>query len=210
MFHGENAAIRSQAHSALAMTALIAGLLLFLGLHSTRIFAEGFRQRQVARMGLNGWKAVYSIVSLVGFVLIVWGYGQARLNPVLIWEPPRGLRHVSVLFTLAAFVLLVAAYVPRNQIKARLHHPMVLAVKVWAFAHLLANGMLADVLLFGSFLVWSIVLFAVSRRRDRREGTVYPRGTLAGTAITVGVGTAVWLLFLFKLHVWLIGVSPLG
>ncbi|WP_348752273.1 NnrU family protein, partial [uncultured Aquincola sp.] len=94
------------------MTALIAGLLLFLGLHSTRIFAEGFRQRQVARMGLNGWKAVYSIVSLVGFVLIVWGYGQARLNPVLIWEPPRGLRHVSVLFTLAAFVLLVAAYVP--------------------------------------------------------------------------------------------------
>ncbi|WP_348752865.1 NnrU family protein, partial [uncultured Aquincola sp.] len=179
-------------------------------LHSTRIFAEGFRQRQVARMGLNGWKAVYSIVSLVGFVLIVWGYGQARLNPVLIWEPPRGLRHVSVLFTLAAFVLLVAAYVPRNQIKARLHHPMVLAVKVWAFAHLLANGMLADLLLFGSFLVWSIVLFAVSRRRDRREGIVYPRGTLAGTAITVGVGTAVWLLFLFKLHVWLIGVSPLG
>lgn len=192
------------------MTALIAGLLLFLGLHSSRIFAEGFRQRQVARLGLNGWKAAYSIVSLVGFVLIVWGYGQARLDPVLIWEPPRGMRHAAALLTLFAFILLAAAYVPRNQLKARLHHPMVLAVKVWAFAHLLANGMLADVLLFGSFLLWSIVLFAASRRRDRREGTVYPPGTLAGTAITVVVGAAAWLLFLFKLHVWLIGVSPMA
>lgn len=192
------------------MTALIAGLLLFLGLHSSRIVAEGFRERQIAAHGLKRWKAVYSLVSLAGLVLIVWGYGQARLNPVLLWEPPRGMRHATLLLTWIAFILLAAKDVPRNHIRAAVHHPMVLGVKVWAFAHLLANGMLADLVLFGSFLVWAIVLYAVSRRRDRREGTVYAPGTARGTVITVVAGTAVWLLFLFWLHTWLIGVSPLG
>lgn len=192
------------------MTALIAGLLLFLGPHAVRIFADGFRQRQIAAHGLGRWKALYSLLSLAGLVLIVWGYGQARLHPVLLWEPPRGLRHAALLLTLVAFVLLAASDSPRNHIKAAVHHPMVLGVKVWAFAHLLANGMLADVLLFGSFLVWAIVLYAVSRRRDRREGTVYPPGTLRGTVITLVAGVGVWLLFLFWLHTWLIGVSPLG
>ncbi|MCR5866101.1 MAG: NnrU family protein [Aquincola tertiaricarbonis] len=192
------------------MTALIAGLLLFLGPHATRIFAEGFRQRQIAAHGLRRWKGLYSLVSLAGLVLIVWGYGQARLDPVLLWQPPRGMRHAALLLTLIAFVLLAASDSPRNHIKAALHHPMVLGVKVWAFAHLLANGMLADVVLFGSFLVWAIVLYAVSRRRDRREGTVYPPGTLRGTVITLVAGVGVWLLFVFWLHSWLIGVSPLG
>lgn len=192
------------------MTALIAGLLLFLGPHATRIFAEGFRQRQIAAHGLRRWKGLYSLVSLAGLVLIVWGYGQARLDPVLLWQPPRGMRHAALLLTLIAFVLLAASDSPRNHIKAALHHPMLLGVKVWAFAHLLANGMLADVVLFGSFLVWAIVLYAVSRRRDRREGTVYPPGTLRGTVITLVAGVGVWLLFVFWLHSWLIGVSPLG
>lgn len=192
------------------MTALIAGLLLFLGPHATRIFAEGFRQRQIAAHGLRRWKGLYSLVSLAGLVLIVWGYGQARLDPVLLWQPPRGMRHAALLLTLIAFVLLAASDSPRNHIKAALHHPMVLGVKVWAFAHLLANGMLADVVLFGSFLVWAIVLYAVSRRRARREGTVYPPGTLRGTVITLVAGVGVWLLFVFWLHSWLIGVSPLG
>ena len=147
---------------------LLAGLLLFLGVHSTRVFADDWRTQTRARLGAGAFKGVYSLLSLAGLVLLVWGYGVARQQPVVLWNPPVAMRHVAALLTLFSFVLLAAAYVPGNQIKARLHHPMVLGVKVWALAHLLANGTLADVLLFGSFLVWAIVLFAASRRRDRR------------------------------------------
>lgn len=190
------------------MTALVAGLLLFLGLHSVRIFADDWRRQQIAQRGLKRWKGVYSLVSLVGLVLIVWGYGQARQSPVVLWVPPVGTRHLAAALTLPAFILLTAADMPRNAIKAKLHHPMVLGVKLWAFAHLLANGNLADVLLFGGFLLWAIVLFAVSRRRDRREGTVYRPGTTGGTIATVVVGTVAWVVFAFWAHAWLIGVAP--
>lgn len=189
---------------------LIAGLLLFLGVHSTRIFADGWRSRTRTRMGAGSFKGIYSMLSLAGFVLLVWGYGVARQQPVVLWNPPTGMRHLAALLTLLSFVLLAAAYVPGNQIKARLHHPMVLGVKVWALAHLLANGTLADVLLFGSFLVWAIVLFAVSRRRDRREGTVYARGSVGATGITVLVGVLAWVAFALWLHRVLIGVAPFG
>jgi uncharacterized membrane protein len=189
---------------------LIAGLLLFLGVHSTRIFADGWRSRTRERMGANSFKGMYALVSLAGLVLLVWGYGVARQQPVVLWMPPVAMRHVAALLTLLAFVLLAAAYVPGNQIKARLHHPMVLGVKVWALAHLLANGTLADVLLFGSFLVWAIVLFAASRRRDRRERTVYAPGTGGATGITVVAGVLAWVAFAFWLHRVLIGVAPFG
>jgi uncharacterized membrane protein len=189
---------------------LIAGLLLFLGVHSTRIFADGWRSRTRTRTGAGSFKGIYSMLSLAGFVLLVWGYGVARQQPVVLWNPPTGMRHLAALLTLLSFVLLAAAYVPGNQIKARLHHPMVLGVKVWALAHLLANGTLADVLLFGSFLVWAIVLFAVSRRRDRREGTVYARGSVGATGITVLVGVLAWVAFALWLHRVLIGVAPFG
>jgi uncharacterized membrane protein len=189
---------------------LIAGLLLFLGVHSTRVFADDWRNRTRARVGAGPFKGIYSLVSLAGFVLLVWGYGVARQQPVVLWNPPTGMRHLAALLTLLSFVLLAAAYVPGNQIKARLHHPMVLGVKVWALAHLLANGTLADVLLFGSFLIWAIVLFAVSRRRDRREGTVYAPGTASATGITVVAGVLAWAAFAFWLHRVLIGVAPFG
>ena len=130
------------------MGMLVLGLVLFLGVHSTRIVAEGWRTGMVARLGEKPWKAAYSLVAIAGFVLMVWGYGLARQSPVLLWpQPPAGLRHLASLLTLAAFVLLVAAYVPRNHLRAKLHHPMVLAVKAWALAHLLANGTLADLVL---------------------------------------------------------------
>lgn len=174
------------------MTALVLGLILFLGMHSARVFAEPARQRFIAQRGANAWKGVYTVVSLAGFALLVWGYGQARLTPVVLWQPPVAMRHIAALLTLVAFVLLVAAYVPRNGIKAKLHHPMVLAVKVWALSHLLANQTLADLLLFGGFLVWAVLSFRAARARDRAEGTVYPAGTLAGTAITVVVGVVAW------------------
>ena len=194
----------------MALTYLIAGLVLFLGVHSTRVFANNWRNQTVARMGEKPFKGIYALLSIAGFVLLVWGYGQARQQGVMLWNPPTAMRHIASLLTLIAFVLLAAAYVPRNQIKAKLHHPMVLATKVWALAHLLANGSLAATVLFGSFLVWSVVLFAASRRRDRREQTTYPAGTASMTAVTVAVGVVAWALFAFWLHRVLIGVSPFG
>lgn len=192
------------------MVWLILGLVLFLGMHSARVFAEDARTRFVAQRGANAWKGVYSVVSLIGFVLLVQGYGLARQQPVVLWTPPVGLRHAASLLTLLAFVLLAAAYVPRNAIKARLRHPMVLSVKLWALAHLLSNGNLADVLLFGGFLLWAVLSFRAARQRDRAQGTTYPAGTVAGTAGAVVVGLGAWAAFAFWAHAALIGVRPFG
>jgi uncharacterized membrane protein len=187
---------------------MIAGLLVFLGVHSTRVFANDWRSQTLARMGEKPFKGAYSLLSLAGFVLLVWGYGQARQQGVMLWNPPTAMRHIAALLMLLSFILLAAANVPGNQIKAKLHHPMVLGAKVWAFAHLLANGSLADTVLFGSFLLWAVVLFAASRRRDRREQIVYPAGTAGKTIVTVFAGIAAWAVFAFWLHRVLIGVSP--
>lgn len=192
------------------MTTLLLGLLLFLSAHSVRIVAEDWRGRQIARLGANTWKGLFSALSLAGFVLIVWGYGLARAAPLELWLPPRWTGHVAALLTLPAFVLLVAAYVPGNRIKAALGHPMILGVKLWALAHLLSNGRAADVLLFGAFLVWAVFDFAASRRRDRRAGTRYPAGSAGRDATVVVVGIAAWAAFAFFLHGWLIGVRPFG
>jgi uncharacterized membrane protein len=192
------------------MAYLVLGLLVFLGVHSLQIFAPQWRLRTMAQYGEGTFKAVYSLLSLAGFVLLVWGFGMARETPTMVWMPPVGMRHAASLLTLVAFVLLAAAYVPRNHIKARLHHPMVLAVKIWAFAHLVANGSLAHLLLFGGFLLWAVACFAAARRRDREQGTVYPAGTALGTVAAVGVGMLAWLAFALWLHGMLIGVKPFG
>jgi uncharacterized membrane protein len=192
------------------MTLLIIGLVLFLGIHSVRIFAEDWRMAQIARRGPNGWKGLYTVVSIAGFVLLIWGFGIARQNPHVLWAVPRGMSHLAALLTWVSFVLLVAAYVPRNGIKARLHHPMVLGVKVWALAHLLANNTLAELLLFGSFLVWAVLSFRAARGRDRAAGTVYAAGAFSKTVIAVVVGTVAWAVFALWLHGPLIGVRPFG
>jgi uncharacterized membrane protein len=192
------------------MSALILGLLMFLGMHSARIVAEGWRTQVIAQRGPGAWKGLYTVVSLVGFGLIIWGYGQARLTPVVLWASPVWTRHLAALLVLVALVLLTAAQVPGNGIKARVHHPMVLGVKVWALAHLLANNTLADLLLFGSFLVWAVLDFRSSRQRDRAAGTVYPPGSAGRTALVVAVGVGVWALFAFWLHAVLFGVRPFG
>ena len=190
------------------MIKFVVGLLLFLGVHSTRVFAEGWRSAMIARIGERPWKGIYSVVSIVGFFLLVWGYNQARQQMPL-WDPPAVMRYVTVLLMLPVFVLLVAPYVPRNGIKAKLHHPQILSVKLWAFAHLLSNGNLADVLLFGGFLAWSIVSFSAARKRDRAAGTVYPAGTPRGTIICAVVGLALYAAFMMGLHTWMIGVAPI-
>lgn len=192
------------------MTMLILGLVLFLGVHSIRIVADGWRSAMIGRVGELPWKAVYALLSIAGFVLIVWGFGLARQQPVQLWMPPRGMRHLASLLTLISFVLIAAAYVPRNAIKARLHHPMVLGVKVWALAHLLANGNLAHVVLFGAFLVWAVLSFRAARARDRAAGTLYPAGSTAGTLGAVVAGTALWAVFAFWAHGALIGIRPIG
>ena len=192
----------------MAMMYLIAGLVLFLGVHSTRVFANDWRRQTLARIGEKPFKGVYALLSLAGFALLLWGYGHARQQGVMLWNPPTAMRHIAALLMLLSFVLLAATYVPGNQIKAKLHHPMVLGAKVWALAHLLANGSLANTVLFGSFLVWSVVLFVASRKRDRREQIVYPAGTAGMTVVTVVAGIAAWAVSAFWLHRVLIGVSP--
>jgi uncharacterized membrane protein len=192
------------------MTWLLLGLVIFLGSHSVRIFAEPWRGARIAAMGLNAWKGVYSIVSILGFVLIVWGYGVARGAPVILYSPPVWTKHVAALLTIPAFILLAAAYVPGTRIKRAVGHPMIAGVKAWAFAHLLANGTLADVVLFGAFLVWAIVDYIAARRRDRAAGTVYVVGPITRDLAAVVVGLVAWAAFAFWLHAVLIGVRPFG
>jgi uncharacterized membrane protein len=189
---------------------LIAGLVLFLGAHSVRIFADAWRARVYARVGEGAWKGIYSVISLVGLVLIVYGYADARLTSATLWNPPVWTRHAAALLTLVAFVMLTAAYVPGTHIKAKLKHPMVLGVKVWAFAHLLSNGRVAELVLFGAFLVWAILNFRAARKRDRAAGTTYVAKSAVRDAIAVAIGVAAWVAFAAFLHVRWIGVAPFG
>jgi uncharacterized membrane protein len=190
------------------MAMLILGLLLFLGVHSTRVFAEGWRDSAVARIGEGPWKGIYALASLLGLALLIWGYAQAR-GQVPLWNPPAAMRYVTVVLMLPVFPMFIAPYVPGNGVRATLHHPQVLSVKLWAFAHLLSNGSLADVLLFGGFLAWAVLAFRAARTRDRAAGTVYPPGTLRGTVICIVVGLAIYAAFLMGLHRWMVGVAPI-
>ncbi len=192
------------------MVYLVLGLVLFLGVHSVRIVADDWRTQTVARIGANGFKGAYTLVSVVGLGLIVWGFGVARETPTLLWLPPVGMRHAAALLNVLAFVFLAAAYVPGNGIKARVHHPMILGVKTWALAHLIANGNLAHVLLFGTFLAWAVLDYVSCRRRDRAQGVQYAEGRLSATLLTVVTGVLVSGVFAMWLHGLLIGVKPFG
>lgn len=190
------------------MIVLVLGLLLFLGPHSVRLFADDWRSARIASMGLGKWKGLYSLVSIVGFVLIIVGYGMARASAGMpLWIAPAWTRHLASPLTLVAFILIVAAYVPRSRLRALVGHPMLLGTALWALAHLLANGGVADLVLFGAFLVWSVAVFAASRRRDRAEGRER-RGTWGSDLTSVVVGTVAWYVFAMYLHVPLIGVRP--
>ena len=193
------------------MTTLILGLILFLGIHSVRIVADGWRSRFIAARGPLPWKGLYTVIAIAGFVLICVGFGQARQQPVVLWSPPRWTHDLAAVLTLLAFMLVTAAYVPGNGIKARVEDPMILGVKCWAAGHLLANGTLADVVLFGSFLVWSVLDFRAVRQR-RRAGTepAIAPAKRGRSAIAVVVGVLAWMLFAFHLHQPLIGVMPIS
>lgn len=190
------------------MWLLIVGVILFLGIHSTRIFAADFRSQAIARLGLNSWKLIYSLVSALGLALIIYGYSQARLTPDWLWISPVWTRHLAALLMLPAFILLAATYIPGTYLKAKVGHPMFLAVKFWALAHLIANGTLADVILFGSFLVWAVLGFANARRRDRLQGTTYIAASPLRDVMAVILGLVLWAIFAMVLHKLLFGVAP--
>lgn len=212
------------------MIELLIGLLLFLGTHSLRIVAEDWRVGLISRLGEKKFKGLVSVASLIGFILIIHGYGVARLTPQILWVPPVATRHVAALLMLFAMIFLIASYIPGNHIKARLRHPMVISVKVWSVAHLLANGMAADVLLFGSFLLWAVFDFRAARQRDRMgaiqtsttidtaagsssvpaSNVALKPATVRGTVMAIVLGTALWVGFVAYLHLKLFGVSPLG
>ena len=192
------------------MTYLILGLIIFLGIHAVRIFADGFRTRTIERIGLKPWKGIYALLSLAGFVLLVYGYGLSRAGGEFLWNPPRWTYHVTALLMLFSFILLAAAYVPGTRIKASIGHPMVMGVKVWAFAHLLSNGRVGDVVLFGAFLAWAVADYVAARRRDRAAGTVYVSLGASRDVIAVVGGLVGYVVFAFWLHFWLIGVKPFG
>jgi uncharacterized membrane protein len=192
------------------MLSLVLGLVLFLGIHLFQSLAPQARHNAITRWGPMGFKALYAAVALLGFYLLVQGYGQARLEPVVLWSPPRGLQMATILLMWVAMIFLVATYIPGNHIKAKLRHPMTLSVKVWALGHLLINGNLADVVLFGGFLLWSVLVFRAARQRDRQSLQSAPEGKWLSTGLTVVAGTGLWAAFFMGgLHVWLVGVMPL-
>ena len=190
------------------MVVLVLGLVVFFAVHSVSIANEAWRDRMVAKHGERVWQGVYAILAVVGFVLIVWGYGLARQEPLVVYSPPAWLRHVAMLLLVPVVPLLLAAYLP-GRIQAATKHPMLAATKLWAFAHLLANGMLADVLLFGAFLAWSVVDRISMKRRVPRAVPGAPPSK-ANDVIAVVGGLALYVAFVFWLHTWLIGVAPVA
>ena len=190
------------------MTVLIVGLVLFLGMHSLGFLAPGLRSGVIARLGENGWKGIAGFIGLIGFALLVWGYGEARIAPVGIWAPPVWTRHLGLLIMLPVFPLLFATYLP-GRIQRAVVHPTLLAVILWAIAHLIANGNLADIVLFGSFLAWASLdrISLLFRTAPAVQGA--PPGK-SNDIIAVSLGVLLYFAFLFGVHAWMFGVSPLG
>lgn len=192
------------------MLPLFIGLTPFLGVNALQSRAPQVRQNVIDRWGALGFKGVYAAVSLLGFYLLVLSDCLARLDPVVLWTPPRGMQHATILLVWLAMVLLVSAYLLGNPIKAKLRHPMILSVKAWALGHLLSNGYLSDLLLPGGFVLWLVLVFRAARQRDRVSMHYAQDGTLLGTLPAVVVGTGVWAAFpMGGLHLCLIAVMTL-
>ena len=189
------------------MTQLVLGLVTFLGIHSIAIFAPGWRDSMVARLGALNWKRLYSVASLLAFVLLVHGCSVARQEPVVLYQPATWMRHLSLLVMLPAFPLLLSAYLP-GRIKTAVKHPMLTATKTWALAHLLANGMLADVLLFGGFLAWAVLDRISVGKRAVRDVPGAPPGKYNDAIAVVG-GLLIYGLFVGWAHGRLFGVAPM-
>lgn len=189
------------------MLILILGLIVFLGMHSVLIVQPDLGRDMAARHGESVWKGAYTVISIIGFLLIIYGYGLARQNPSLLYVPPAGLRHLTHLLMLPVFILLFATYFP-GHIKTLMRHPMLWATILWAVAHLLSNGTWADVLLFGGFLLWAVAdLISMSKRPPKPVPTLPAKRF--NDAICIIGGLIVYGLFFSVLHRWLFGVAPM-
>lgn len=192
------------------MTLLLLGIVIFLGMHLVRVVAPGLRASVIERQGKGAWMGIYAVISLVGLLLIIYGFGEARAVTGMLYNPPVFLKHISLLLMLLAFICLAAGLLPAGRIAVAVKHPQVLSIKIWALAHLLANGETSSVLLFGSFLAWAVILRISLKRRERAGEKVLPvfRST-SNDLLAVVIGIVAYGLFVWKLHEWLIGVAPI-
>ena len=190
------------------MVILVLGLVIFLGLHSTRIFSEGGRAMAIARLSEGPWKGIYSLISIIGFFLIVRGFAQARRNGVALWSPPDWTRHITILLMLFSAILMGAYIFKKSHIAVAAHHPMVWSVAIWAAGHLLSNGSSADLVLFGAFFVWAVAVLRNSYARDQRNAVAYPAPNWGATIGAALLGVVIWIALLGGLHLLLFGVSP--
>ena len=187
------------------MIYLVLGLVLFLGVHSISIIAPAWRDRTAARLG-NAWRGLYSLISIAGFIVLIWGYGIARQNPVMLYAPPAWARYIAAVLMLPVFTLLLAAYLP-GRLKGALKHPMLIGIMLWAVAHLIATGMLANVVLFGGFLAWAVADRISFTWRTQRPIPMAPSMKL-NDGIAIVAGLALYVVFEHWLHVRWIGVQP--
>ncbi len=191
------------------MGMLILGIVLFIGMHLTRIVTPGLRNSGIAKLGDNGWKILYTVVSIAGIYLMGRGYGVYRMEgSPIVYDPPFWMGHLTILLMALSFIFIVAGNLPMTgHIKAKLKHPMLIGIKTWAVSHLLINGDLASIILFGSLLAWAIItLIAVKKR-----GVKPPVATSAKPdMIAVVTGLAIWLVFVMWVHTWLIGVPVIA
>lgn len=193
------------------MTLLVAGLVLFIATHLLRPIAPGLRNAAIAALGKPGWMALHGIASLVSLALIAYGFVVARENGgEMLYYPPTFLSHIALTLMLIASICLVAGFLPAGHIRTKLKFPILVAIKIWALAHLLANGESYSVLLFVTVLAWAVILRITLKKRIATGETKLPVFVSAKyDAISVVVGLVLYLAIVFKLHEWVIGVSPL-
>ena len=189
---------------------LILGLAVFLATHVFVSFREA-RSSVIERVGMPVYRGLFAIVSLAGLALIIWGYAQYRAHDLVqLWTPPAFMRHVTIGLVLFAMIFVVAAFFP-SHIKTRLKHPMLAGVKTWALAHLLSNGDLGSVLLFGTFLAWGVYARVAAKRRGDIGAAAKPAPDgWTNDIIVVVLGAAIFLALGFWFHPYVIGVPVFG
>lgn len=193
----------------MGLSVMILGLVLFLGIHLF-ITKRDARADLIARIGEGGYKIAFSLVSVVGLALIVWGYANYRANGWIdVWYPPVAMKHITILLMLPAVIMIAASYI-RGRIYTTLKHPMLAGIKLWALSHLLANGDLGSIILFGSFLAWAVFDRISLKRRPDSGAPPIPVGGVANDAIAVGVGVVAYLALAFAFHPVVIGVPVFG
>ncbi|OCP17265.1 MULTISPECIES: NnrU family protein [unclassified Ensifer] len=192
------------------MALLILGIVIFLGIHLVRSFAPGLRASVISSNGTGAWHAIHGICALVGLGLIAYGFDQARATTGMLYTPPVFFAHIALTLMLIASICLVAAYLPPGKIRAVTKHPAILAIKIWALAHLLANGETSSVLLFGAFLAWAVILRISMKKRWRAGEITYPAFvSYRYDLIALVLGLALYGMIVWKLHELVIGVSPM-